>query len=266
MSENVALEERLTAVERDLAELKDHVFRAPREPMVEKMIGSMSDYPSLRKSSNWDGKSVKRMGPSSHRGRGIMFLLDTDFAVLLQRGSSGTTPPVGPNVNLSRHGFLLPRDYVPRTDAGGERVHLASEARRELVRGYAIAPPDSRGLLTTQAGPQAGTVNSRSRILRSHPSLSGTDRDTRTSFEQIWRDLQGRSSDRSQLHFRSHAATCRRFSFMHRATSTFTIAWAPAGLIRQCVVLALPMLLWLSASVGVWSAEDSDSRNARRLF
>ena len=31
MSENVALEERLTAVERDLAELKDHVFRAPRE-------------------------------------------------------------------------------------------------------------------------------------------------------------------------------------------------------------------------------------------
>ena len=48
MSENVALEERLTAVERDLAELKDHVFRAHRErPWFEKMIGSMRDYPEF---------------------------------------------------------------------------------------------------------------------------------------------------------------------------------------------------------------------------
>ena len=44
----VPLEERLAAVERDLAELKDHVFRAPRErPWFKRMIGSMSDYPEF---------------------------------------------------------------------------------------------------------------------------------------------------------------------------------------------------------------------------
>ena len=48
MSENVALEERLTAVERDLAELKDHVLRADRQrPWFEKMIGTMKDYPEF---------------------------------------------------------------------------------------------------------------------------------------------------------------------------------------------------------------------------
>ena len=48
MSENAALEERLTAVERDLAELKGHVFRAHRaRPWFEKMIGSMRDYPEF---------------------------------------------------------------------------------------------------------------------------------------------------------------------------------------------------------------------------
>jgi hypothetical protein len=48
MAENVALEERLTAVERDLAELKDHVFQAHRgRPWFERMIGSMKDYPEF---------------------------------------------------------------------------------------------------------------------------------------------------------------------------------------------------------------------------
>ncbi len=48
MSENVALEERLTAVERELAELKDHVLRADRRrPWFEKMIGTMQDYPEF---------------------------------------------------------------------------------------------------------------------------------------------------------------------------------------------------------------------------
>ena len=48
MSENTLLEERLTAVERELAELKDHVFRSHRaRPWFEKMIGSMKDYPEF---------------------------------------------------------------------------------------------------------------------------------------------------------------------------------------------------------------------------
>ena len=48
MSENAALEERLTAVEKEVAELKDHVFRSQRaRPWFEKMIGSMKDYPEF---------------------------------------------------------------------------------------------------------------------------------------------------------------------------------------------------------------------------
>jgi hypothetical protein len=48
MSDNVALEERLTAVERDLAELKDHILHADRQrPWFEKMIGTMKDYPEF---------------------------------------------------------------------------------------------------------------------------------------------------------------------------------------------------------------------------
>ena len=48
MSENTLLEERLTAVERELAELKDHVFRSQHaRPWFEKMIGSMKDYPEF---------------------------------------------------------------------------------------------------------------------------------------------------------------------------------------------------------------------------
>ncbi|MCY2989320.1 MAG: hypothetical protein NTY19_15805 [Planctomycetota bacterium] len=48
MSEDVALEERLTAVERDLAELKDHVLGGDRQrPWFEKMIGTMKDYPEF---------------------------------------------------------------------------------------------------------------------------------------------------------------------------------------------------------------------------
>jgi hypothetical protein len=48
MSENAVLEERLTAVERALAELKDHVYRSQQaRPWFEKMIGSMKDYPEF---------------------------------------------------------------------------------------------------------------------------------------------------------------------------------------------------------------------------
>jgi len=44
----VTLEERLAAVERDLAELKDHVFHeAAERPWFEKMIGSMRGYPEF---------------------------------------------------------------------------------------------------------------------------------------------------------------------------------------------------------------------------
>ena len=48
MSENVALEDRLTAMERDLAELRAHVFRDDRKrPWFEKMVGTMRDYPEF---------------------------------------------------------------------------------------------------------------------------------------------------------------------------------------------------------------------------
>ncbi len=48
MSKSAAIEERLTAVERDLAELKDHVFRSQHaRPWFAQMIGSMKDYPEF---------------------------------------------------------------------------------------------------------------------------------------------------------------------------------------------------------------------------
>jgi len=48
MSENSVLEERVTALERDLAELKNHVFGSrDARPWFEKIIGSMKDYPEF---------------------------------------------------------------------------------------------------------------------------------------------------------------------------------------------------------------------------
>jgi hypothetical protein len=48
MVENSALEERLTAVERDLADLKSRVAGSQRKaPWFEKMVGSMKDYPEF---------------------------------------------------------------------------------------------------------------------------------------------------------------------------------------------------------------------------
>ena len=48
MSKNAALEERLAAVERDLAELKDRVFHEANErPWFERMIGSMRGFPEF---------------------------------------------------------------------------------------------------------------------------------------------------------------------------------------------------------------------------
>jgi hypothetical protein len=48
MGENLGLEERLTAVERDLADLRNHVLGSRRAaPWFKKMIGSMKDYPEF---------------------------------------------------------------------------------------------------------------------------------------------------------------------------------------------------------------------------
>jgi len=48
MSETITLETRLDAVEKDLADLKDLVRRAPNaRPWYERMIGSMKDYPEF---------------------------------------------------------------------------------------------------------------------------------------------------------------------------------------------------------------------------
>ena len=48
MGENLALEDRLTAVERDLADLKNRVLGSQHEaPWFERMIGSMKDYPEF---------------------------------------------------------------------------------------------------------------------------------------------------------------------------------------------------------------------------
>ena len=70
--------------------------------------------------------------------------------------------------------------------------------------------------------------------------------------------------DLSWSYFWSRTATCRRFSFMHRATSTFIIALAPGG--RPCQCVPLTLLFWFCASAAVWSADDSGLANARRLF
>ncbi len=48
MTDNLGLEERLSAVEKDLADLKSRVVQSQREPpWFEKMIGSMKDYPEF---------------------------------------------------------------------------------------------------------------------------------------------------------------------------------------------------------------------------
>ncbi len=48
MSEAFTLEARLEAVERDVAQLKDLVGRAPEmRPWYERMVGSMKDYPEF---------------------------------------------------------------------------------------------------------------------------------------------------------------------------------------------------------------------------
>ncbi len=48
MTDNATLEARLEVVERELAELKRHVFRAEAmRPWYQRMIGSMKDYPEF---------------------------------------------------------------------------------------------------------------------------------------------------------------------------------------------------------------------------
>jgi len=53
---------------------------------------------------------------------------------------------------------------------------------------------------------------------------------------------------------------------MPRAISSFTIASPLPDRARQRVVRALPLLFWLFVPAVVWAGEDSDPRDARRLF
>lgn len=48
MSPTATLEARLASIEKDVADLKDHVFRSDQaRPWYEKMIGSMKDFPEF---------------------------------------------------------------------------------------------------------------------------------------------------------------------------------------------------------------------------
>jgi hypothetical protein len=61
MSEAFTLEARLEAVEKDLAQLKDFVRRAPNaRPWYERMVGSMKDYPEF--------EEVVRLGRELRKG------------------------------------------------------------------------------------------------------------------------------------------------------------------------------------------------------
>ena len=61
MPENSLLEERLTAVERDLAELRDHVLRSQHaRPWFERMIGSMKHYPEFAEVVKL-GREIRKM-------------------------------------------------------------------------------------------------------------------------------------------------------------------------------------------------------------